>query len=132
MIFGLPWAWVAGAIVITFLAGFVGGCEHEKREFDEYKATIEANAAAQKREADNINQQNQQKAKEVESDYEKRIAAIRKSYAGMHNSGSCSMPYKSSSPAGTYARPTYDVLAESCAETTEQLVELQKFIRETK
>lgn len=131
MIFGLPWAWVAGAIVVTFLGGFLGGCEHEKKAFDEYKARIEANAEAQKREAEKIDALNKQKAKEIQSDYEKRIAAIRKSYSGVYNNGSGTVPGKGDTPVSVITGPTYNVLAEQCSETTQQLVDLQKFIRET-
>lgn len=119
--------WVA----IAFGVGFLGGCQHEKHVFDEYKATVNATAEAQKREAEKIDQRNQQKAKEIQSDYEKRIAAIRRAYSGMHYAGPGSMPSTGKAANGIDARPTYDVLAESCAETTQQLVELQQFIKET-
>lgn len=131
MIFGLPWAWVAGAVVVTFLAGFVGGCEHEKRAFDEYKASVEATTNAQKIQTEKIDQANKQKAKEVASDYEKRIIAIRKSYSGLYDNGSCPMPNQTGSSASVDARPTYNVLAESCAETTQQLISLQQFVKDT-
>ena len=126
----LNWGWIGFALV-ALVAGFIGGCEHEKREFDLYKAKVEAAVDEQKRETEKINERNKEKTKEVASDYERRIAAIRAAYRGMHNDGTCPVPGPAEASGGIDARPSYDVLAESCAETTQQLISLQQFERET-
>ena len=132
MIFGLPWTWVAGAIVVTFLGGFLGGCEHEKKAFDEYKARIEATAEAQAEATKKIVEKHEKIAQDTKNDYEKRISDIRRYYAGLHNNGSSAVPSGTQPSGGTYATPSYDVLAEQCTETTQQLTSLQDFIKETR
>ena len=131
MIFGLPWTWVAGAVVLTFLAGFTGGCEHEKKAFDMYKARVEATAQAQAEETKKTIQKQEKIAQDTKNDYEKRISDIRRYYGRVHNDGSGTVPSPSETTGGANATPTYDVLIEQCAETTQQLTSLQDFIKET-
>lgn len=123
--------WIIGAVVGAFIAGaFVGwGYEHEK--LVKYQAHVEELAAAQKRVTDEINESNKRKTKEVASDYEKRIAAIRSTYGRVYNNGSGLMPGQTCAAQALDGRPSYPVLAEQCAETTQQLISLQQFIRET-
>lgn len=125
------WGWI-GIALVALVTGFVGGCVHEKRELDLYKAQVEATAAAQQRIADDINKANKQKSKEVASEYEKRIAAIRGSYRGLYNNGARGLSGNSEAAKRIDGFPSYSVLAESCAETTQQLVSLQDFIKETR
>lgn len=126
MIFGLPWTWVAGAVVVTFLAGFVGGCEHNKHIIDAYEAA----GKAQELETQKTIQKHEKVAQEIKSDYETRISAIRAAYR-VRPSGTGSMSSASQTSGGTDADTTYNVLAEQCTETTQQLVSLQDFIKET-
>lgn len=116
-----------GAAILGAVLGW--GYEHER--FVKYQAHVEELSAEQQRITESINNTNQRKAKEIQSDYEKRIADIRSTYRGLHHPDTCPMPGTGKATAGTYGRPSYDALAESCAETTQQLVELQQFIRET-
>lgn len=126
----LNWGWI-GIALVSLVAGFIGGCQHERKEFDLYKASMQATAEAQQRQAQAINESNKQKSKEIASEYQRRIDAIRASYRGLHNYGSNTMPGQAKAASGVDASTTYDVLAESCAETTQQLVSLQDFIKET-
>lgn len=127
----MPWLNV-GLIAVAVVAAFIGGCQHEKKEFDAYKAKVEAAAEAQQRVTDAINESNKRKAKEVASDYEKRISDIRRAYGGVrYNNGAGLVPAATAATGGTYGGPAYPVLVEQCAETTQQLVSLQSFIKET-
>ena len=126
----LNWSWV-GVAVATLVAGFIGGCVHEKREFDAYKEKVAWEAAAQERITQQTIDKQKQVAKEVASDYQSRIDAIRKSYGRVYNNGAGLMPTCAQATCGSNAGPSYAILAESCAETTQQLVSLQDFIKET-
>lgn len=114
------------------LAGFVGGCEHEKREFNAYKEKVAWEAAAQERITQKTIDKQKQAAKEVQGDYEKRIADIRRAYGRVYNNGAGLMPPATSTTCGIDATTAYNALAESCAETTQQLISLQDFIKETR
>lgn len=126
----LNWSWV-GVAVATLVAGFIGGCVHEKREFDAYKEKVAWEAAAQERITQQTIDKQRQVAKEVASDYQSRIDAIRKSYGRVYNNGAGLMPTASCATGRVDERTTYYALAEQCAETTQQLISLQQFIRET-
>lgn len=124
MIFSFPsWLYVGAACLI---AGFIGGCEHKQRELDAYKAAGEA----QERQTAQTIQKHKQIATEVKNDYESRIAAIRAAYR-VRPSGTGLVPTSPTTSGYPDARST-DSLPLECAETTQQLVSLQDFIKETR
>ena len=115
---------------VAFALGYLGGCQHEKSAFDAYKATVEAQGEAQEKQTAQTIQKHKQIAQSVKDDYETRIAAIRAAYrVRPHNPG---LLPPASCPAGdSNAATSYDILALHCAETTQQLISLQNFIKET-
>ena len=119
------WGWI-GIALACLVAGFVGGCEHNKHIIDAYEA---AGKAQEAQTAQTI-QKHKQIATEVKNDYENRIAAIRAAYR-VRPSGTGLVPPTAKAPGGADAGPSYSILAESCAETTQQLVSLQDFVKET-
>lgn len=120
------WGWI-GLVVAAMAAGFVGGCEHKQRQLDAYVAAGEA----QNRQTAQTIQKHKQIAQDVKNDYESRIAAIRSSYR-VRSPGTGLMPPATSTTCGIDATTAYNALAESCAETTQQLISLQDFIKETR
>jgi len=68
----------------------------------------------------------------VKDEYETRIAALRRQYAGrvqQCNTGSGAVPSVSKPAAGTYDPTTDEKLIVNCAETTAQLEALQKWVK---
>lgn len=122
----LNWSWV-GIAVACLAAGFVGGCQHKQAEIDRLLAAGEAQNAQT---AQTITK-HKQIALEVKNDYESRIAAIRSAYR-VRPSGTGLVPPVTYTPGGVDGAPTYAILAERCTETTQQLVSLQDFIKETR
>lgn len=124
MIYSFPsWLYVGVACLV---AGFIGGCEHKQHELDRYKAEGEA----QERQTEQTIQKHKQIATEVKNDYESRIAALRAAYR-VRPSGTGFVPPSSYAPGYPDARSP-DSLPLECAETTQQLVSLQDFIKETR
>jgi len=119
------WGWI-GIALICFAAGFVGGCEHNKHIIDAYEA---AGKAQEAQTAQTI-QKHKQIATEVKNDYENRIAAIRAAYR-VRPSGTGLVSPTAKTTSGSDGATSYAILAESCAETTQQLVSLQDFVKET-
>lgn len=126
----MSWLEWLGVAVVIFLAGALTGYSHEKHAFDVYRVEVSATAEAQQRETQKTIQKHEKIAQETKSDYESRIAAIRRAYR-VPNNGAGLMPTAAQASCGSNAGPSYAILAESCAETTQQLVSLQDFIKET-
>ena len=128
----MSWLEWLGVAAVIFLAGALTGYSHEKHAFDVYRAEVSATAEAQQRETQKTIQKHEKIAQETKSDYEKRIADIRRAYGGVrYNNGAGLMPTATQAASGSNAGPSYAILAESCAETTQQLVSLQQFVKET-
>ena len=119
------WGWI-GIALASLIAGFVGGCEHKQHELDVYKAAGEAQEVATQKTI----QKHEKVAQEIKSDYETRISAIRAAYR-VRPSGTGLMPPVTTPSGSVNGTPAYAILAEQCTETTQQLVSLQDFIKET-
>lgn len=124
------------AAVTIFLFGFYKGYAQEKAKLDDYVAHIKATAQAQEQiNAQKINEQERitQKAKES---YEKSLASIRSTYAAIRlrsPAGSVAMSAISDSTrqpaeAAAYYISVAPELATGCAETTQQLIDLQGWV----
>lgn len=122
----LNWSWV-GICVACLAAGFAGGCEIKQREIDRLLAAGEAQNA----QTEQTIQKHKQIAQDVKNDYETRIAAIRAGY-GLRSPGRSKLPTISDAAGYADAHSAYLILAEQCTETTQQLVSLQDFIKETR
>ena len=122
----LNWNWL-GLAVACLVAGFIGGCEIKQREIDRLLAAGEAQNAQT---AQTITK-HKQIAQEVKNDYESRIAAIRAAYR-VRPSRTGLVPPSSDAAGYADAHSAHAILTEQCAETTQQLVSLQDFIKETR
>jgi outer membrane murein-binding lipoprotein Lpp len=121
----LNWGWV-GVAASCLAAGFVAGCQHKQAEIDRLLAAGEAQNAQT---AQTITK-HKQIAQDVKNDYETRIAAIRAGY-GLRSPGRSQLPPVTTAASGSDGAASYVILAEQCTETTQQLVSLQDFIKET-
>lgn len=129
------------AIVLLALAVVIGGWflyYRERNNFNEYRTAVIAAAKAQQDKNDLIIQHHERITKKAEITHEKSISSIRSTYNALRvrqPAGSCGMsevPDATTKPAETaayYVSIATD-LAERCAETTQQLVDLQDVIKE--
>ena len=122
---------ILATIVAIFATGYYKGHRNTQDKFDAYKAEVAAAAAQQEAKTKVINQNNTKVAKETSNAYKDNLAAVRDYYNRMHNDGSKFVSRLPDAATGTNAASSYDVLAGQCAETTLQVVTLQKFINET-
>ena len=122
---------ILATVVAIFATGYYKGYKNTQVKFDAYKAEVAAVAAQQEAKTKVINQNNTKVAKETSNAYKDNLAAVRDYYNRMHNDGSKFVSRLPDASTGTNAASSYDVLAGQCAETTLQVVTLQKFINET-
>ena len=122
---------ILATVVAVFATGYYKGYKNTQEKFDAYKAEVAAVAAQQEAKTKVINQNNTKVAKETSNAYKDNLAAVRDYYNRMHNDGSKFVSRLPDASSGTNAASSYDVLAGQCAETTLQVVTLQKFINET-
>lgn len=122
----------AGIAATCIAVGFFSGCEMERERFDQYKARMSAAAEAQAANTNHTIEKQRRAADEAKTNYDRRIADIRRYYSGLYNDGGSTLPAPSGASTGPYGGPSYGVLIEQCAETTQQLIDLQDFINNTK
>ena len=122
---------IIATVVAVFASGYYKGYKNTQVKFDAYKAEVSAVAAQQEAKTQVINKNNTKVAKETSNAYKDNLTAVRDYYNRMYNDGSKFVSRLPNATSGTNAAPTYDVLAGSCAETTLQVVTLQKFITDT-
>lgn len=122
---------ILATIVAIFATGYYKGHQNTQEKFDAYKVEVASVAAAQVAKTKVINQNNTKVAKETSNAYKNNLSTVREYYNRMHNDGSKFVSRLPDASSGTNAASSYDVLAGQCAETTLQVVTLQKFINET-
>jgi Na+/phosphate symporter len=100
----------------------------------EFKAQVEAAGKAAEAKAKETEARHEETRKEIEQDYQERLDSLHRKYADSlrHASTSnVSKPTDTSRRVDEAATHSDPYLVEQCAETTLQLVELQKWIRRT-
>ena len=122
---------IIATVVAIFATGYYKGYKNTQVRFDAYKAEVAAVAAQQEAKTKVINKNNTKVAKETSNAYKDNLTAVRDYYNRMHNDGSKFVSRLPNASTGTNENPSYDVLAGQCAETTLQVVTLQKFITDT-
>ena len=122
---------VAGGLLL--LSIFYAGWHLRDVDFMAYKKEVEAVAKVQEEKIKSIRSQQELVTKSTEKEYEAKIAAVRnyyKSTSVWNNPSSNKVSGLSTAPSVTDVVTAYNVLAGQCAETTAQVVELQKWINE--
>lgn len=138
---GSPLArWIgAGALALAFLfSAYVKGRMDESKKLVEYRAKIVAEAAAQQKSLNSLVKHRTQLTQKAEVTREKSRANIRSTYSAFRlrvptSSGPVSAvpdPAVSAYDAATHYVSVAPELAESCAQTTQQLVELQDWVQD--
>lgn len=131
------------AIGLLFVATVVAGIYYkgrldERKLFDAYKAEVKAVAQAQQAKLESMKKVQSQITKKSEADHEKSISNLRGVYSTLrmqHNASGCGMSKvpdstKQPSEAAAYYVSVATELAIGCAETTQQLVDLQDWIKQ--
>ena len=121
-----------GIALACLVSGFYTGFNFERDRFHAYKQNVEIVSAAQEAHTKEVIEKQKRVADETKNDYNRRITDIRRYYVGLLNDDSRPLPATPSTPAGVDARTAYVVLAGQCAVSTQQLVSLQSFIRNTR
>jgi len=129
--------WVIVSVFVVFGAGFAVGYLHEHDKLVAYRASVESLAAEQERQTQAIIDRHEKTKDEIHADYKDRLAKLRADYERR-------MREQSTSDVSTACRATSrsddsttdsrsldrEALIERCAETTLQLEELQKWVKE--
>ena len=120
---------LAGICAIVFGSGWWVGYS----KYLDFKKEVEITARTQEAKIESIKKQQDLVTKGIENEYEAKIAAIRnyyKSTSVWNNPSSGKVSGLSPAPSATDVIASYNTLAASCAETTQQLISLQDWIRE--
>ena len=115
----------AGLILLSVIGFSYGRYEHNK--YVTYKAEVEATAKIQEAHIESITKQQALVTKGIENEYEAKLSAIRsyyKSTSMWNNPSSSKVSGISAAPTIADVATSYNLLAEQCAETTQQLVSL--------
>lgn len=128
------WLWYALTAVALFGAGWYSGYDHERKIFMEFKAQVEAAGKAAEARARETEARHEAARSEIEQDYKDRLASVQRRYAdSLRDAGrrDMSKPADATRRLDEAAKHSDPYLVEQCAETTLQLIELQKWIRRT-
>ena len=118
---------LGGLCLILFGAGYWMGYSR----YIEYKKSVEIIAKTQEAKVESIQKQHKLVTKGVKDEYDAKLAAIRnyyKSTSVWNNPSSSKVSGISTAPTVADVATAYNVLAGSCAETTQQVVSLQDWI----
>ena len=120
---------IAGVCAIVFGSGYWMGYSR----YIEYKKSVEIIAKTQEAKVESIQKQHELVTKGIANEYEAKLSALRnyyKSTSVWNNPSSSKVSGISTAPTVADVATAYNVLAGQCAETTAQVVELQKWINE--
>jgi hypothetical protein len=126
IIMWLKIAAIATALAFSYWKGYSG--EHEK--FVKFKAEVEAIGKAQEQLNASLIEKHELISSLIKDDYESRIAAIRNYYVDrvQSNPSRGNLPAVSGSTPRTNESAGNTVSIGQCAEVTQQLVSLQKWV----
>lgn len=132
--------WIGAALLTLVVLGgmYAKGRSDEKKVFLAYKLQVDAEAKAQQDKIATLVKSQSRITKKAEVDHEKSITSIRSTYSALrlHDTASrcgvSQVPDTATKPAEAAAHyvSVAPELAISCAETTQQLVDLQEWVRD--
>ena len=135
--FGLliPYARQIGIAVVALLlliGSYFLGYSHEKAKLEAYVAQVEAVGKTQEEKNKQVLKTQDRINSEAANVYKANLAAVKSYYSnGLHiGTRSSSMPQVPSSTPGADVSPSYPILTGQCAETTAQLIGLQKWVKD--
>ena len=118
--------------IVCVLGIFYAGWHIRDVDFMEYKKEVEHAAKAQEANTESVKKQQSLVTKGIQDEYDAKLNAVRSYYksTSVYNNDSSSVPGISAAPKSVYVIAAYNGLAGRCAETTLQLVDLQKWLNE--
>ena len=115
------------AVSVVFGSGYWAGYS----KYVAYKKEVEIAVKAQEAKVESIQKQNELVTKGIQDEYDAKLALIRNYYAnGVRQPSTSGMSHFTDTAKLFDASTAYAELAGNCAQTTLQLVELQKWINE--
>ena len=124
---------LAIAVVVAFLAGTFSGWKYEHNRYVAFKTEVAATAKVQEARVESIAKQQALVTKGIKDEYDAKLNAVRnyyKSTSVWNNTSGSKVPGLSTAPSSADVITAYNVLAGQCAETTLQIVQLQKWLNE--
>jgi hypothetical protein len=115
------------------LISFSSGWYIRNLDYKAFRLEVENTAKAQEEKVKSIRSQQELVTKGIKDEYDSKLTTLRNYYksTSVWNNGSGSqMSGISSAPSATDVISSYNQLAGACAETTLQLVQLQKWLNE--
>ena len=123
--------WKIGIAGLLLFGAFATGWGLRNRDFNDYKLEVSNAAKAQEAKVESIQKQHELVTKGIQDEYDAKLSLIRNYYAnGVRSSSTSGLPNLSNTSSIANAVTAYNELAGNCAQTTLQLVELQKWINE--
>ena len=122
-----------GLITVVLCGAFYFGYHIGNNKYLSLKQSTELLAKEQEAKVESINKQQQLATKGIQDEYDAKLSAVRNYYKSTslwNNPSSSKVPGLSTAPNVTDVITAYNVLAGQCAETTAQVVELQKWINQ--
>jgi len=120
-----------GAAVLVACICFYGGFHIGNNRYLEYKQEQETLAKAQEAHVESIQKQHELVTKGIQDEYNAKLALLRQYYVnGVRQPSTSTVPGISTASSIADATTAYTILVGQCAETTLQLVELQKWMLE--
>jgi len=139
----IAYRWGIVALVAAAFGGwcYTRGLLHGERELEAFREAVAVEGAKQAEH--NLELVNRQQAitQRVSNDYQAKIAALQRKYAswvpvrpdgGEVSRVSCSAESADAKPPDLVSVADYRTLAELCAQTTQQLVSLQGWLKEVR
>jgi hypothetical protein len=129
----IPYAnYIKIGLLIVLICGCVYGYVEHTR-FVAYREEVKVAADKQKAQTESIQKQHELVTKGISDEYDAKLSTLRnyyKSTSVWNNNGGSTVSGISTTSSISNATTAYNELAENCAQTTLQLVELQKWINE--
>lgn len=119
------------AVGTIFFAGYYKGYKAENSRFVDFKNRIEAEALAQKRVVEQIEKKQKIINEGITNEYKAKLTALELRYGRLHDSTSKSEVSRIPEPARSAYEASKDFVLD-CANTTQQLVSLQEWIKQQK
>jgi hypothetical protein len=117
-------------LTVFALAGFGYG-KYQHNQYIAFKAEVENIAKAQEAHVESIKKQHELVTKGISDEFDAKLSLIRQYYSnGVRQPSTSSVSSISNTASVANANTAYAELAGNCAQTTLQLVELQKWYME--
>lgn len=113
--------------IALLLAIIFGGYEHFS--YKQYRAQVEAQGKQAEIKAQEVKKEQELATKGIEDAYKSKINTIRVGYDRLHDTRSSSMSTIPNTTIRFNDATANMVLAEQCAETTQQLISMQDWIK---